>query len=233
MPSARRDLFLENHPFYEEVNPKVVLWLIQHGRQMLSKKWDKSTGEEIRRSPSELDQLIKQLNGYYVRLDRGKQAFRVRYRRSDKCSNYGRVFPVGSFGCTSFPRDVRALLLRGHYRDYDMVAAQMRLYVVICKDEGIPCNALEDYVNTRETWHREIAEYYGVSEALVKKMVIAMSFYGHPHSLLSDQQREQLHRAPNEGMNNRILGLRRQMQQMCQSYRDKHPNQYNTLRAHC
>ncbi len=178
-------LFLENHPFYEEVNPKAVSWLIQHGRLMLSKKWDKITGEEVSRSASEVDQLMNQLRGYYAHLDKDKQAFRVRYKRSDKCSNYGRVYPVGSYGCTSFPRDVRALLLKGLYRDYDMVAAQMRLYVVICTKEGIPCDALVDYVNDRETWHREVAAFYGIQEALVKKMVIAMSFFGHPHNLLA------------------------------------------------
>jgi hypothetical protein len=56
---------------------------------------------------------LKQLSGYYNKLDMGKQAFRVHYGLSKKCLGYGRVFALHSLGCTSFSRDVRALLLQG------------------------------------------------------------------------------------------------------------------------
>jgi hypothetical protein len=120
---------------------------------------------------NEREQLLK-----YKKLHKcGK--FEITYKRTNGMS-FGRCNPVGALGLFCIRREIRHTLAKNIYIDIDIDNCHPTILYQICKKYNIECDNLEDYVNNRNDYLKEVMNTYGVSRDDAKKLFIILLYFG-------------------------------------------------------
>ena len=83
----------------------------------------------------------------------------------------GRLFPTLGLGTMRF--DIRNVLTAKFYWDIDFENCHYRIALKLCKEYGIQCDKIEDYINNREEWLNKVSP-----DRWVAKTVFLRTAYG-------------------------------------------------------
>ena len=93
------------------------------------------------------------------------------YTKKDETGNTGRLY--GKFSAQSLPREARALLFSGFYRDFDLVNSHPRILYDFARIHGLKVPSLKSYIFDREGFLDKIT---GSSRSEKKtKILVAMN----------------------------------------------------------
>ena len=98
---------------------------------------------------------IKQMKKYLGKSNNGKLT--VDYHQAHGRA-FGRWFANESCSLQNLPREVRHTIAGEFYLDIDMVNAHPTLLVQICKNHGIECEEIEDFVKEREKYIQQVID---------------------------------------------------------------------------
>lgn len=76
-------------------------------------------------------------------------AVSVQYKREGK-KPWGRAYPEGMISLGALPRNIRNLIARDEYTDFDLASAHPSIFASICSKNGIKCEAIQYYLNKKE-----------------------------------------------------------------------------------
>jgi len=119
---------------------------------------------------------IEQIKAYLKKYDRERKGIPIKYIKPKH--RWGRPFPEKSLGLTSMRRKVRNTLIQDLYIDYDLKNSQPSIIVLLCKDNNIECEIIEDYCKNREKWIDRTMKMYGCDKRVAKDLFITICFGG-------------------------------------------------------
>ena len=96
----------------------------------------------------------------------------VSYLPSKNLKNRGRLF-AQSASLQNLPREFRGALAT-NYHDIDMYMAHPTILLQYCKKNGIICEALEFYVNNRDTIFQQFKDEYDMDKGDVKQLFLTI-----------------------------------------------------------
>ena len=99
----------------------------------------------------------------------------VSYLPSKNLKNRGRLF-AQSASLQNLPREFRGALAT-NYHDIDMYMAHPTILLQYCKKNGIICEALEFYVNNRDTIFQQFKDEYDMDKGDAKQLFLMQSNY--------------------------------------------------------
>ncbi len=102
----------------------------------------------------------------------------VKYEKTRKLMNYGRVFPSRSLGLFSFRKQIRGALAYGLYVDIDISNCHPTLLYQIVVSNNIECKYLKKYINGRDKYLKIVMTHYNVSKEQAKELFIMMLYFG-------------------------------------------------------
>jgi hypothetical protein len=102
----------------------------------------------------------------------------VKYEKTRKLMNYGRVFPSRSLGLFSFRKQIRGALAYGLYVDIDISNCHPTLLYQIAVSNNIECKYLKKYINDRDKYLNIVMTHYNVSKDQAKELFIMMLYFG-------------------------------------------------------
>lgn len=167
--------FIESKTFAETIPLHYVEQLIEN--PCLKEKWDLTNYSQISASQNYINEK-QQLQAYLPKWKKALKSFFVKYIKPRH--KWGRVFPSKSLGSTSFAKRTRNTLIKNNYLDFDLSNAQPEILRNICLANNLPCETITKYCNEREQIIADIIKASGgtVDRALVKSLMISISFYG-------------------------------------------------------
>ena len=167
--------FIESKTFAETIPLHYVEQLIES--PCLKEKWDLTNFSQKAASRNYINEK-QQLQGYLPKWKKALKSFFVKYIKPRH--KWGRVFPSKSLGSTSFAKRTRNTLIKKYYLDFDLSNAQPEILRNICVANNLPCETITKYCNEREQIIADIIKASGdkVDRALVKSLMISISFYG-------------------------------------------------------
>jgi len=83
---------------------------------------------------------------YYRKIKNG--CVEVEYKREGK-KNWGRAYPLGMLSLSALPRDVRNLISKEIYSDFDLRSAHASIFMNICSKNGIKCPTITRWVTKK------------------------------------------------------------------------------------
>ena len=129
---------------------------------------------------AKINSPLAHLQLYYRKIKNG--CVMVDYKREGK-KNWGRAYPVGMISLGALPRDIRNLIARDDYSDFDLASAHASIFANICSKNKINCPHIQRWV-AKKTEVREIFyKAFGLnpaekrSEKIVKD-IINSTLYG-------------------------------------------------------
>lgn len=176
----KRENILNGKIMMESVNIDILKKLINSSDEDgLLLSYEKITNEDIYTNEftkkiycTEREQLKKYLEKIKFRF-----AF-VKYEKTRKLENFGRVFPALSLSLFSFRKQIRGALAYGLYVDIDIQNAHPSILLQICKDNNIECKYLEKYVNNRDKYIETVMKFYDIKRETAKELFIILLYFG-------------------------------------------------------
>lgn len=167
--------FIESKTFAEFIPLHYVEQLIKS--PYLKDKWDLTNYSQKSASRNYINEQ-QQLLSFLPKWKKALKSFLVKYIKPKH--KWGRVFPSKSLGSTSFAKRTRNTLIKKYYLDFDLSNAQPEILRNICVANNLPCETITKYCNEREQIIADIIKASGdkVDRALVKSLMISISFYG-------------------------------------------------------
>ena len=101
----------------------------------------------------------------------------VTYKMTDGMS-YGRSNPVKALGLFCIRREIRHTLAKNHFVDIDIENCHPVILLQMCKKNDIDCDNLEDYVENRGKYLKEVMDEYGVDRDAAKRLFIILLYFG-------------------------------------------------------
>lgn len=111
------------------------------------------------------------------RVDGNRVAIHYEHKMDD--DRFGRLYPNPYIGAATFPHDIRAALSAKFYDDIDIVNCQPVLLCQVAKQQGIVCDALEEYVVRRDEVLAAIQQTQKMTRDEAKNVCIATLFGGY------------------------------------------------------
>lgn len=158
-----RDSVLSNITLYESIDESALKLLISSNvlKTTFRSPFVKFANEK------------KQLEAYTQNVIDGKA--KVTYKRK---INIGRVNPDRSLGLHTIRREIRHTLARNYYYDIDIVNAHPVILSQICKSNNIECKYLDEYIENRPKYLKDIMDKYKVSRDQAKNLFIRLLYFG-------------------------------------------------------
>jgi hypothetical protein len=158
---------LDNLTLIEEVSNEVLDKLINS--DLLKDSFHNPTAQLL--YSNEREQLLK-----YKKIHKLGR-FEITYKRV-KGMSFGRCNPVGALGLFCIRREIRQTLAKPIYTDIDVDNCHPTILYQVCKKYGIECDNLEDYVENRDKYLKEVMDAYKVSRDDAKKLFIILLYFG-------------------------------------------------------
>ena len=116
-----------------------------------------------------------QLQKYLAMMNDNKIA--IKYTRS-KTNPYGRSNPAFALGLFPIRREIRHTLTSEKFVDIDVANCHPEMLNQLCIKENIKHDKLDEYVNNRDSYFREIMTTYGCTREQAKVLFIRLSYGG-------------------------------------------------------
>ena len=91
---------------------------------------------------------------------------------------FGRVNPKEALGLHNIRREIRHTLAKNTFVDIDIENCHPVLLYQVCKANNIECDYLEEYVNNRNKYLKEVMDTYNVDRDKAKKLFIIIMYFG-------------------------------------------------------
>jgi len=161
---TKKDRIIDDLTLFETIDVDILDKLI-NSKLLLTNEW----------KDFEYCNEREQLKAYRQNISNGLA--KVKYNRVKEIE-FGRVMPFKSLGLHTIRRAVRHTLAKNTYTDIDIVNCHYELLYQICIKHKIKCKYLEKYVKNRETFIKDIIDYYNVDKAIAKNLFIILLYYG-------------------------------------------------------
>ena len=115
-----------------------------------------------------------QLQKYNKLYDIKKDLFKVKYVRSPKMPNFGRVNPEKLLGLHSLRRGIRGTLCNEFFVDIDIINCHPNLAFQISKKLNLDCPSLKKYCKNRDSILNEIQNIYKIDKKKSKELIIIL-----------------------------------------------------------
>lgn len=148
---------------------------------VIHEKRDKYSGKL-----NEWDEKI-QLNNILKKQNKG--TLKVRYNSGKK---FGRVYAKKGITLATLSKRFRGFVTNEKYYDIDMINCQPVILLKLCKDNGIKCTELSNYVRDRESIFKSLKEEYNMERDVSKRCFLRIIFGGKPSTIVKENNLDEL-----------------------------------------
>ena len=132
----------------EVVDRRKIAWLLKSGKVSDAPYNPSEKNPQFLRQLKEakINSPLNHLQLYYRKIKNG--CVKVEYKREGK-KTWGRAYPVGMLSLGALPRDIRNLIARADYTDFDLASAHASIFQNICSKNKIKCPTISRWVNKK------------------------------------------------------------------------------------
>jgi len=123
-------------------------------------------------NPADLEDSKKLLIKYYKKLNTDTNTINVEYKQTTH--NTGRYFSLNSLSLQNVVREVRHTIGNEYYYDLDVVNAHPIFLLTYCKKNNIECDVLENYVNNRDEYFKDIKKTFNDDKYPAKQLMLSI-----------------------------------------------------------
>jgi len=129
----------------EVIDRRKIAWLLKSGKVSDTPYNPATMKPHFARQlkDAKINSPLNHLQLYYRKIKNGCVA--VEYKREGK-KNWGRAYPVGMLSLGSLPREIRNLIARDDYADFDLSTAHASIFQNICSKNKIKCPTITRWV---------------------------------------------------------------------------------------
>ena len=166
----------------EVVDRRRIAWLLKSGKVSDTPYNPSSMKAHFVRQlkESKINSPLNHLQLYYRKISNGY--VKVENKREGK-KIWGRAYPVGMLSLSALPRDIRNLIARDDYTDFDLSSAHASIFQNICSKHNIKCPTISRWVNKKEEVRKIFYDAFSLnpsdkqSQTIVKD-IINSTLYG-------------------------------------------------------
>ena len=168
------------------VNKKPIVTTLEYFpvsvvREILSKDWLTCKKHKGWRMQAMVTDLLQRTD-YRIYEHHGVKCYRQKVRYFERGVEGSRVYS-GEGTYQGLKRELKSLFLYGLYYDFDQGVSHQYAIWNICKQTGIPCPVIEEYIKNYKKWRKDVADYYTCKEKGVhcpigaaKHMITAVNY---------------------------------------------------------
>lgn len=133
----------------EVVDRRKIAWLLKSGKVSdtpYNPATFKNPAFAKMLKDAKINSPLNHLQLYYRKIKNGCVA--VEYKREGK-KIWGRAYPVGMISLSGLPRDIRNLIARDDYTDFDLASAHASIFQNICSKNKIKCPTISRWVSKK------------------------------------------------------------------------------------
>ena len=132
----------------EVVDRRKIAWLLKSG-QVSDEPYNPAAmkphlAAQLRET--KINSPLNHLQLYYRKIKNG--CVSTEYKRLGK-KGWGRAYPAGMLSLSALPRDIRNLIARDDYTDFDLASAHASIFKNICSKHNIKCPAITRWVSKK------------------------------------------------------------------------------------
>lgn len=159
----------QNIKLVEYANAKKLKWCIDNYDGKLKGKINTHRTNKDGTKADSKKLLIK----YYKKLNKDTNVINVEYKQTTY-HNTGRYFSLNSLSLQNVVREVRHTIGNEYYYDLDIVNAHPVFLLSYCKKNNIECDVLEDYINNRDEYFKDIKKTFNDEKYLAKQLMLTI-----------------------------------------------------------
>lgn len=166
----------------EVVDRRKIAWLLKSG-QVSDVPYNPATMKPhlaAQLKETKITSPLNHLQLYYRKIKNG--CVSTEFKRLGK-KMWGRVYPTGMMSLSALPRDIRNLIARDDYTDFDLASAHASIFKNICSKHKIKCPAITRWVDKKAEVRKLFYDAFSLnpsdkqSEKVVKD-IINSTLYG-------------------------------------------------------
>ena len=166
----------------EVVDRRRIAWLLKSGKvSEVPYNFERMSAQKAKMlKDAKINSPHNHLALYYRKIKNGR--VEVEYKREGK-KNWGRAYPVGLLSLSALPRNIRNLIARDDYTDFDLRSAHASLFQNICSKNGIKCPTITRWITKKAEVQKQFYDAFNLdpkekrSEKIVKD-IINSTLYG-------------------------------------------------------